>query len=574
MLRRTQPARNGGVTEIIEKWTRKRFYQATALSGASSVALVAAGHVASGGSLLVLTGAFAYRGWKDINNTKHTLLRNFPVLAHVRYIFESVRPEIRQYFVESENEENPFSREQRALVYQRATGDTDSQPFGTRRSVYAENHEWVTHSIFPKERIPVADARVIFGANNCAKPYSASLLNVSAMSYGALSHAAIRAFNGGAKLGSFFSNTGEGGLSRFHLEQGGDLVWNIGSGYFGCRTKEGNFDIDMFRDMSQREQVRMIEIKLSQGAKPGLGGVLPAAKVTAMIAEARRVPVGQTCYSPASHSAFSSPDQLLDFAATLREASGGKPVGIKLCVGDPIELATIIRRSMERKIYLDFITVDGAEGGTGAAPAEFVTNVGTPLNEGLYFVHNMLRGAGIRQHTRVIASGKIVTGFSLFRALHLGADTCNSARGFMFSIGCIQSLKCNTNTCPTGIATQDEELIGGLNVADKRVRAANFQRKTVESALDIVSACGFTSLGEVRNRPVLMVRMSPTSAAFSSELFPKLKDRELVVADAGEQRERLQASLQGMTMKDRLVRAWVISGDPSLQPKIKLYMKS
>lgn len=562
---------NHGVTEIIEKWTPTVFYKTSGLLACSSVALLGAGYPIAGGALTVLTAAFFNRGIKDMRQTKHTLLRNFPVLGHMRYTLEAIRPEIRQYFIEDDTTQAPFSREQRALIYARAKGTNDNMPFGTKKDIYAEGYSYVLHSLFPKPKIPLEDARVVIGAGNCEHPYSASLLNTSAMSYGALSPNAVRAFGRGAKLGGYFQNTGEGGLSPYHLENGNDLVFNMGTGYFSVRTEDGQFCEEKFKEVVGHPQVKMIEIKLSQGAKPSKGGVLPKEKITEEISKIRQVPMGKDCISPSSHSEFDSPHSLLQFAERLRKISG-KPVGIKLCIGDPVEIASIVRASMEMKKYLDFITVDGAEGGTGAAPVEHSNFIGMSSLEGLYFVHNLLRGAGIRQHTKVIVAGKVVNGFSLFRFLHQGADLCNAARGFMFSIGCIQSLSCAKNTCPVGVATSDPVRYMGLDPTDKGVRAANFQRATVESCLDIIAGCGFSALSEVRNRPVLMIRTSHNDAHFSSELYPKLKDRELIELEPP--KERLVAAFKkDMTIKDRLINAWHISGDVTLQPKISLYMR-
>eukprot|EP00760_Papus_ankaliazontas_P033216 PhM_4_TR6240/c0_g1_i1/m.86682 len=548
-----------GMPELIEKWGRGPFMKTCAVASATTVGLAASGNIVAAAVLGVPTALFAVRGVLDIKQERRTILRNFPVLGHIRYIFESIRPEIRQYFVESDQESTPFTREQRALVYQRSKSDVDSNPFGTRRDVRAEGYEWALHSMYPAAKIALEDARITFGteASDVKKPYNASIYNVSAMSFGAISSAAVLALNGGAKLGGFYHNTGEGGISRHHIAGGGDIVWNIGSGYFGCRDPAtGKFSPERFAENAARDQVRMIEIKLSQGAKPGHGGLLPGSKVTAAIAEARGVQIGQTCDSPSRHSAFDSPETLLEFAAKLRELSGGKPVGIKMCVGNPVELARVVRASERLGMYFDFITVDGGEGGTGAAPAEYTNHIGTPLSEGLYLVHNMLVGAGIRDKTRVIASGKIISGFSLFRAMTLGADTANAARGFMFSLGCIQSLKCHTNMCPTGIATQDEELIQGLSVTDKRVRVYNFQKKTVEAALDITASCGFSAVTDVRSRPVLMVRTSPNTAVFMQELYPRLKPGELV----GITKEMSSKTTIHSDAKERLIRAWAISG--------------
>ena len=446
-----------------------------------------------------LTAGYWKLGLEDINQKRHTVRRNFPVIGHLRYVFEQLRPEIYQYFVESDQGGRPFSRDQRSQAYQRAKNIDATMPFGTRFDVYEEGYEWVTHSLWPTH-IDEAASRVTIGGKNCTQPYSAALLNVSAMSYGALSDNAILALNGGAQLGGFYHNTGEGGVSRFHLQPGGDIVWNVGTGYFGCRTKDGKFCPEMFVDTVSQPQVKMVEIKLSQGAKPAHGGILPAAKVTPTIAEARGVPLGEDCNSPPRHSAFSGPEGLVEFIGQLRELSGGKPVGFKLCVGNPVEFAAITKAIQKAGPGNgpDFITIDGGEGGTGAAPPEFSNRVGMPLIEGLSIARNFLLGADIRKDIKIIASGRVVNGFDLVRTLSLGADVCNSARAMMFALGCIQALKCNTNQCPTGIATTDPKLFEGLSVDDKRVRVRNYQKKTVHTALEIVGALGLETPGDLK----------------------------------------------------------------------------
>ena len=417
----------------------------------------------------------------------------------MRYILETLRPEIHQYFVEPDQGGRPFNRDQRAQVYQRAKNIDAVMPFGTRFDVYEEGYEWVTHSLWPKH-IEEVSSRVNIGGASCLQPYSASIMNISAMSYGALSDNAILALNGGAKLGNFYHNTGEGGVSRFHLQPGGDIVWNVGTGYFGCRNKDGTFSSEMFVDTVTKPQIKMIEIKLSQGAKPGHGGLLPGSKVTEAIAEARGVSVGEDCNSPPQHSAFRNPHELIEFVQTLRELSGGKPVGFKLCVGNPVEFAAIIRAIIDIGVdhAPDFITIDGSEGGTGAAPPEFSNRIGMPLVEGLSIARNFLLGTDLKDRIKIIASGRVLNGFDLIRTLALGADVCNSARGMMFALGCIQALQCGSNKCPTGIATQNPRLFNGLHVDDKRVRIRNYQHKTVHTALEIVGALGLKSPSELR----------------------------------------------------------------------------
>ena len=425
----------------------------------------------------------------DFVQRKHTLWRNYPLLAHIRWIMEDLRPYARAYIVEGDLEGRPFNHDQRALVYARSKGELDSHPFGTELDVYSDEYEWLAHSIVPNADAP-GEWRVDVGSSQCERPYSAALLNISAMSFGSLSANAIMALNKGAKAGNFYHDTGEGGLSRYHRSHGGDLVWEIGSGYFGCRTEDGSFDPEKFAETAQDDQVKMIEIKLSQGAKPGHGGVLPGQKVTEEIAEARGVPVGKDCISPAGHSTFSTPTGLLEWAAQLRDLSGGKPVGIKLCVGKPHEVFAIMKAMRETGIRLDFITVDGAEGGTGAAPVEFSNRVGMPLREGLILVRNALVGTGLKPEVKIAAAGMVHSGAGMAINFGLGADWCNAGRAFMFALGCVQSMKCHADTCPTGIATQDATRQRGLVVPDKAERVARFQRHTLHSFREMVMAMG------------------------------------------------------------------------------------
>lgn len=428
-------------------------------------------------------------GLWDLLQTRHAVLRNYPVAGHFRYLFEAVRPELRQYFFESNQDGRPFSRERRSMVYDRAKNIEDVLPFGTELDVYAGAYGWVNHSISPKRHAP-ADLRVTIGGPDCTQPYSASLFNISAMSFGSLSANAILALNKGAKAGHFYHDTGEGSVSRYHRDGGGDLVWELGSGYFGCRAEDGGFDADKFAKQAADPQIKMIEIKMSQGAKPGHGGVLPAAKISPEIAEARGIPMGKDCVSPASHSAFSTPIELLEFIDQLRSLSGGKPVGFKLCIGHRWEFMAIVKAMLKTGIKPDFIVVDGAEGGTGAAPVEFANRLGTPLRQGLSFVHNCLTGAGLRDDIKIGASGKLISAFDIATALALGADWVNSARGFMFAVGCIQSQSCHTNKCPTGVATQDGRRQKALVVPDKAERVANFHRNTLKSLIDFTAAAG------------------------------------------------------------------------------------
>ncbi|MBN8180236.1 FMN-binding glutamate synthase family protein [Roseibium aggregatum] len=430
-------------------------------------------------------------GYLDIRQTRHAILRNYPVSGHFRFLFEAIRPELRQYFFESNQDGRPFSRERRSMVYDRAKDIEDVLPFGTELDVYDTSYGWVNHSICPKPHNH-EDMRVTIGGPDCKQPYSASLYNISAMSFGSLSGNAILALNKGAKAGGFYHDTGEGSVSRYHRQGGGDLVWELGSGYFGCRADDGTFDAEKFAKQAVEPQIKMIEIKMSQGAKPGHGGVLPGPKVTEEIAEARGVPIGTDCISPASHSAFSTPVELLHFIAQLRELSGGKPVGFKLCIGHRWEFMAIVKAMLKTGIKPDFIVVDGAEGGTGAAPVEFANRLGTPLRQGLTFVHNCLVGTGLREDIRIGAAGKLISAFDIAGALALGADWVNSARGFMFAVGCIQSQSCHTNRCPTGVATQDPKRQQALVVPDKAQRVANFHRNTLKSLRDFSAAAGLS----------------------------------------------------------------------------------
>ena len=433
--------------------------------------------------------ALVVLGIYDLVQGHHSILRNYPILGHMRFLFEGIRPEIRQYLIESDQDEEPFSREQRSLVYQRAKGVEDKRPFGTQERIYDAGYAWLTHSIQPRH-LENSDFRTTIGNESCAKPYEASLYNISAMSFGALSANAILALNTGARMGGFAQDTGEGGISRYHRAGGGDLIYEIGSGYFGCRTPEGKFCPDRFAEQAVDDQVKMIEVKLSQGAKPGHGGMLPAAKISPEIAEARGVPMGRDCISPAAHSAFSTPVEFMEYLATLRQLSGGKPVGFKLCIGHRREFMCIVKAMLETGVTPDFIIVDGKEGGTGSAPLEFANRVGMPMLEGLHFVHNTLRGAGLRDKIKICAAGKITSAYHMARALALGADWCNSARGFMFAVGCIQAQACHTNKCPVGITTQDKQRQRALDVPDKSERVYRFHKNTLHALGEIAGAAG------------------------------------------------------------------------------------
>ena len=437
---------------------------------------------------LLLSGGLVALGVHDLRQSQRSILRNYPIIGHLRFALEFIRPEIRQYFIESDNEAAPFSRSQRSLVYQRAKGEPDKRPFGTQLDVHATGYEWINHSVAPSQ-LATHDFRLVIGPDT-AQPYSASVFNISAMSFGALSANAILALNAGARRGGFAHDTGEGSISAHHRVHGGDLIWEIGSGYFGCRNADGSFNPDKFADNARDPQVKLIELKLSQGAKPGHGGVLPGPKVTAEIAAARGVPMGVDCVSPAAHSAFATPLEMMQFIAQLRELSGGKPTGIKLCVGHPWEWFAMVKAMLASGITPDFIVVDGAEGGTGAAPVEFTDHVGSPLQEGLLLVHNTLRGVGLRQRIRIGAAGKVVSAFDIARLMALGADWCNSARGFMFALGCIQAQHCHTGRCPTGVTTQDPWRQRALVVPDKAQRVLQFHQQTLTALKELIQAAG------------------------------------------------------------------------------------
>ena len=469
--------------------------------------------------LVSLAAVAAY----DLIQTKHTLLRNFPILGHIRYIFEFFRPEIQQYFIADDKSEKPFDRDTRTVVYRRSKGINDTTSFGTDKDVYAVGYEWIAHSLTPKDPLDVEN-RVFIGGPDCKHPYSASRLNISAMSYGALSKNALIAANKGAALGKFYQNTGEGGLTPYH-DNGGDVVFQIGTGYFCVRNKDtGEFDEQKFKERVQPSFIKMIEIKLSQGAKPAHGGVLPAAKITAEIAEIRGCNFGKDVLSPPSHSAFEGPKGLCFFIQKLRELSDGKPIGFKLCIGRHDEFISICKAMVKYKIYPDFITVDGSEGGTGAAPMEYADSVGAPLNEALHFVNNILIGFGLRDKIKLIASGKVATGFDMVQKIALGADICNSARAMMMALGCIQSRQCNNNTCPVGVATQNPKLYKNLDIEDKKVRINNFHDATLHSFREIIGAMGFKYPSEIT--PDLIFRRTSIGCVKSyEEIYPTiLKD--------------------------------------------------
>ncbi len=461
-------------------------------------------------------------GFYDMYQSKKSIRRNFPLLGRLRYVLESIGPEMRQYFIETDLDGKPFNRLQRTLVYQRSKKELDTMPFGTQLNIYDVGYQWINHSIraVPFNEINF-NPRVIIGSSQCEKPYSASLFNISAMSYGSLSKNAVLALNSGAKMGNFYHNTGEGGLSPYHLSEGGDLVWNIGTAYFSCRDSDGNFCYEEFSKRAVFDQIKMIEIKFSQGAKPGHGGILPKEKVTDEIAAIRIVSKGHDIVSPPFHSVFTTPLELMEFVKTLRKGSGGKPVGIKICIGNKSEFIAICKAMVKTETYLDFITVDGGEGGTGAAPQEYSDHVGMPLRDALAFVYDCLVGFGIKDQIKIICSGKIISGFDIIKTLSTGADLCNSARGMMFALGCIQALECHANTCPTGVATQNPKLVKGLVPAEKKIRVARFQHETVKSAMELMASAGLKHPDEV-DRNVVSMRTDRTKIETFLETYPEL----------------------------------------------------
>jgi len=462
-------------------------------------------------------------GYSDIFQKQHAIKKNFPVLGNIRYLLENIRPEIMQYFVETDTEGRPINRLDRTLIYERAKKENDTTPFGTQMDVYRSGYEWMEHSIYAVSHTDINhDPRVLVGGPDCKKPYSASLLNISAMSFGSLSKNAVLAMNKGARLGNFAHNTGEGGISPYHLEPGGDLVWQIGTGYFGCRNEDGTFNPDTFQKSALVDNVKMIEIKLSQGAKPGHGGILPAIKNTPEIAKIRHIEPHIDVLSPPSHSAFNNPAGLLNFVKQLRELTGGKPVGFKLCIGKHQEFIDICKAMITTGIKPDFISVDGGEGGTGAAPVEFSNSMGMPLRDGLAFAVDTLNYYELKKDIKVIASGKIFSAFHMARVLALGADICNSARAMMMATGCIQALQCNTNTCPVGVATQNKSLMKGLNVADKAERVANYHEVTIKSFVELLAASGIGNPSEI-TRAHINRRTTMNSVLRYDQIYPASK---------------------------------------------------
>ena len=472
---------------------------------------------------LIITLPLALLAIANTRQEKHSVLRNYPLLGYFRYFFESIRPELRQYFWESDLDGKPFNRRQRSRVYQRAKNEKQTVAFGMQEDPGKLGHTWVAHSIFPA-KITDKDLRVTIGNSFCSQPYTASIFNIGAMSYGALSKTAIQSLNEGAALGNFAQNTGEGGISNYH-QQGGDLIWQIGTGYFGCRDDEGNFFPELFRIKAGFAKVKMIELKLSQGAKPGHGGILPAQKNTEEIAEIRNVQPFTTVASPPAHSAFSNFVEMMQFVGFLRELSGGKPVGFKLCIGDKQEFVDICNAITVTRIYPDFITIDGSEGGTGAAPLEFTDNIGMPLYDALSFAYQTIRTFGFTKHVKLIAAGKIITAFDILKVLSLGASACYSARGMMFALGCVQALKCDSGHCPVGVATQDPSLYKGLSVTDKRVRVASYHRNTIKATIEMMEACGFRTLADIHPSKFITKIDAHQSKSFEEIYFGNMDDR-------------------------------------------------
>ncbi|WP_216075604.1 FMN-binding glutamate synthase family protein [Acinetobacter indicus] len=478
-------------------------------------------------SLWLITTLLSLVGLYDVIQTKHSILKNYPIMGHFRFIFEDFRPEIRQYFIEADQDAQPFSRMQRSLIYQRAKNENADKPFGSILDVYEADYRFIVHSLRPCPPADPKTFRIHIGNEQCSQPYSASILNISAMSFGSLSANAIRALNKGAKLGGFYHDTGEGSLSPYHLEYGGDIVWQIASGYFGCRTAEGLFDPEKFARQAGNPNIKMIELKLSQGAKPGHGGILPKHKISEEISQIRGVPRDRDCVSPSRHPSFSTPIEMLQFLQQLRDLSGGKPVGFKLCIGQPWQFMSIVKAMLVTKIVPDFIVVDGSEGGTGASPIEFSDYIGTPLREGLLFVHNTLVGAGLRSKIKLGASGKIISAFDIASTFALGADWVNSARGFMFAVGCIQAQSCHTNQCPVGVATQDKDRQKALHVPSKAERVYNFHKNTMHALSEMIAAAGLKHPADIRAHH-LAQRINDREIKNYAQLHFWLKEGELL----------------------------------------------
>jgi glutamate synthase domain-containing protein 2 len=493
----------------------------------TSIAIVAQYYLPVLWSLIVV-GPIVIIGYADIFQKKHTIKKNFPVIGHFRYILEAIRPEIMQYFVETDTQGRPINRQFRSLIYQRSKKVNDTVPFGTQMDVYNAGYEWMDHSMYAKGDKEINDKpRVMVGGTDCKQPYLASLLNISAMSFGSLSKNAIMALNKGAKKGRFAHNTGEGSISPYHLKHGGDLIWQIGTGYFGCRTNDGNFNPETFAEKATTDNVKMIEIKLSQGAKPGHGGILPASKNTEEIAKIRNVEPHTDVHSPPSHSAFSDAEGLMEFVKLLREKSGGKPIGFKMCIGKKSEFIDICKVMIASGVKPDFITIDGGEGGTGAAPVEFSNSLGMPLKDGLAFAYDTLVGYDLKKDITLIASGKIISAFHIARTIALGADMVNSARAMMMAVGCIQALECNNNKCPVGVATQDKSLMRGLDVENKAKRVTNFHNETLRSFSELVGAAGVYKSSDI-TRDHINRRVGMNQVMKYSEIYPEVKEGSLL----------------------------------------------
>jgi glutamate synthase domain-containing protein 2 len=471
-------------------------------------------------------GSLALLGTYDLIQPHHSILRNYPILAHCRFLLEGIAPEIHQYFVESNLDGRPFDRDARSLVYRRAKNIEGLKPFGTELDVYKDEYEWAKHSMAPHPKAK-EHFRTTVGGPDCTQPYSCAIYNISAMSFGAISPNAIMAMNRGAKKGNFYHTTGEGGMSKYHLKFGGDLVWQIGTGYFGCRNSDGTFNADLFAEQAVYPQVKMVEIKISQGAKPGHGGVLPAAKITPEIAKTRKVPMGQDCISPPGHTAFSTPIEMCEYIQELRKLSGGKPIGFKICIGRLFEFMAVCKAMIDTGIMPDFITVDGGEGGTGAAPQEFSNSLGTPLVEGLIFVHNALVGANLRKHIKIACAGKATSAAHIVHNLALGADWCNAARGFMMAVGCIQAQTCHTNECPVGVATQDPVRQRALNVTEKWERVYNFQHNTMAALVEVIAAMGLDHPTDLKPKHIVK-RVARNRVASYNEAYHFLEAGELL----------------------------------------------
>jgi glutamate synthase domain-containing protein 2 len=486
----------------------------------------------------VVFGFFAVLGCRDYFKSTHPVRANYPLMGRLRYLLESIRPELRQYFWESDTDETPYSRNQRAMVYQRAKNNQAKRSFGTEKAVYEEDFNWLNHSVNPI-KITDHDFRTEVGVEGQDLTYSMSLLNISGMSFGALSPPAVEALSQGAQLGGFAQNTGEGSLSRYHAAGGGDLIWQISTGYFGCRTPDGCFDAELFKQNATSTQVKMIEIKLSQGAKPGHGGVLPAPKVTEEIARTRGIPMGQTCESPASHAEFSTPTELLEFSQRLKSLSGGKPVGVKLCIGHPWEFVALVKAMVETGQTLDFITVDGSEGGTGAAPTEFSDHIGSPLRDAIVFVDNALRGAGLRERVKIGASAKIVSAYDITRVCALGADWCNMARPFMFALGCIQAKDCGSGHCPTGITTMDPQRYRAIDIPSRAERVRNFHKHTLEAVAELLGAAGIPHPKDLNRRHIVR-RLSASQIKLADQIYPRVSDGALLTGEGVVEDPRLR----------------------------------